>query len=90
MDHERIQANQIAAARVLLDITQIQLADLSGVSPSTVKRIEAGLPVTKANQAAVVGALEKAGAEFIAENGGGAGVRLKKARRAATKPKKGD
>jgi hypothetical protein len=28
--------------------------------------------------------------EFIAENGGGPGVRLKKARRAATKPKKGD
>jgi hypothetical protein len=28
--------------------------------------------------------------EFIAENGGGPGVRLKKARRTATKPKKGD
>ena len=81
MDHERIQANQIAAARVLLDITQIQLAGLSGVSPSTVKRIEAGLPVTKANQAAVVGALEFAGVEFIAENGGGPGVRLAKAKR---------
>ncbi|HEY8008619.1 MAG TPA: hypothetical protein VIE66_17915 [Methylocella sp.] len=35
-------------------------------------------------------ALESAGVEFIAENGGGPGVRLKKARRAATKPKKGD
>jgi hypothetical protein len=28
--------------------------------------------------AALVAALEKAGVEFIAENGGGAGVRLKK------------
>ena len=90
MDHERIQANQIAAARVLLDITQIQLADLSGVSPSTVKRIEAGLPVTKANQAAVVGALEIRWRRVHRRKWWGPGVRLKKARRAATKPKKGD
>jgi hypothetical protein len=31
--------------------------------------------------AALVAALEKAGVEFIPENGGGAGVRLKKRRR---------
>jgi hypothetical protein len=30
----------------------------------------------------IIAALEKAGVEFIAENGGGAGVRLKKKRRA--------
>ena len=40
--------------------------------------------------AKVRAALEKAGVEFIAENGGGAGVRLRKARRPANKPKKGD
>ena len=39
LDHEKIKPNQIAAARVLLDITQNQLADLSGISASTVKRI---------------------------------------------------
>jgi hypothetical protein len=38
----------------------------------------------------LIAAFESAGVEFIAENGGGPGVRLKKARRAATKPKKGD
>ena len=77
MDQE-IKANQIAAARVLLGITQIQLADLSGISPSTVKRIESGLAVTAANRSAVRAALAKAGVEFIAENGGGPGVRLRK------------
>ncbi len=35
-------------------------------------------------------AIEKAWIEFIADNGGGPGVRLEKARRAATKPKKRD
>lgn len=33
---------------------------------------------TAANQAAIVRALEAAGVEFIPENGGGAGVRLRK------------
>jgi len=75
---QEIKANQIAAARVLLGITQIQLADLSGISPSTVKRIESGLAVTAANRSAVRAALAKAGVEFIAENGGGPGVRLRK------------
>jgi hypothetical protein len=42
------------------------------------------------NVGAVIASLESAGVEFIAENGGGPGVRLKKARRAATKPKNGD
>jgi transcriptional regulator with XRE-family HTH domain len=73
--YQKIKANQVGAARVLLDITQIQLAELSGISPSTVKRIEAGLGVTKANHAAVVAALEKAGVEFI--DGDEPGVKLR-------------
>ena len=77
MDHEKIKPNQIAAARVLLDITQNQLADLSGISASTVKRIESGLPVTKANLATAIGTLEKAGIEFIDGNGGGVKLRKK-------------
>jgi hypothetical protein len=38
----------------------------------------------------LIAAFESAGVEFIAENGVGPGVRLKKARLPATKPKKGD
>lgn len=78
MDQKEIEASQIAAARTLLGITQIQLAERCGVSPSTVKRIESGLAVIRANKTAIVSTLEKAGVEFIPENGGGIGVRLKK------------
>ena len=37
-----------------------------------------GIPVTLANEAALRQALEAAGVEFIDENGGGPGVRLRK------------
>jgi hypothetical protein len=57
------------------------LATASGVSEPTIKRLEAsdgeigGRPETGEK---IQAALEAAGVEFIAENGGGAGVRLKK------------
>jgi hypothetical protein len=46
----------------------------------TLKRAEADGPIKVADEtiAAIAKALEKAGVEFIAENGGGAGVRLAK------------
>jgi hypothetical protein len=50
---------------------------------ATVRRAEAseGVPkITAANLNAIRRALEDAGVEFIPENGGGAGVRLRKER----------
>ena len=44
----------------------------------TVVRLEAGEKLQERTVEAIRTALEKAGVEFIAENGGGAGVRLKK------------
>lgn len=55
-------------------------AEAAGVSVPTVKRAE-GAGQTKASDAAIAAirhALEAAGVEFIPENGGGAGVRLRK------------
>ena len=52
---------------------------LAGVSPNTVSRLERGEDLRPATVAAIRAALEAAGVEFIAENGGGAGVRLRKA-----------
>ena len=66
------------AARSLIAWTQQQLADAAKVGLSTVKAFEVGrsVPVTN-NLSAIRTALEAAGVEFIPENGGGAGVRLK-------------
>lgn len=66
-------------ARAALQIGVRELADLAKLSAMTVTRFEnsrtCGAPET---MAALRAALEAAGVEFIAENGGGAGVRMKK------------
>ena len=54
------------------------LAKAASVSPDTVARLERGENIRTTTIAAIRSALETAGVEFIAENGGGAGVRLKK------------
>ena len=62
-------------------MSQADLAAASGVSLPTIKRLEAqegDLGGRRATGEALVAALEAAGAEFIAENGGGPGVRMKK------------
>ncbi|MDJ0391356.1 helix-turn-helix transcriptional regulator [Roseomonas sp. E05] len=78
-----ISAKQIKAARVFLDWEQRDLAERSGLSLPTIQRMEKlGLERSSvANAQKVQAALEAAGVEFIPENGGGAGVRLR--RRAA-------
>jgi transcriptional regulator with XRE-family HTH domain len=69
---------QSRAARGLLDWSQQQLADTARVGLSTVRDFEKKrrTPVP-ANLAAIQSALEAAGVEFIPENGGGVGVRLR-------------
>ncbi len=75
-------AGQIRAARALLDWSQQKLADESGVSLATVRRIEGGRDPdrsTAPNRDAVRRALEKGGVIFTPKDGqGGVGVRLKK------------
>ncbi len=80
-------AGQLRAARALLRWTADQLAQASGVSVVTIRRSEpADGPVRMipANAAALRRTLEAAGVEFIAENGGGAGVRMKTPANAGT------
>ena len=71
---------QSRAARGLLDWSQQQLADAAQVGLSTVRDFEKGrrTPIP-ANLTAIRSTLEAAGVEFIPENGGGPGVRLRKA-----------
>jgi len=77
----------IRAARALLRWEQRQLAEASSVSLPTIKRLEAkpGLFVAHGStMAAIRAALERAGIQFIEENGGGAGVRMRKRSRLRT------
>ena len=78
---------QLRAARGLLGWSQSDLAERAGLSLPTVKRLEGGYGphVSDEAQAKLRQAVERAGVEFIDENGGGAGVRLRK--RSAKKPK---
>jgi transcriptional regulator with XRE-family HTH domain len=84
-----LTSSQIRAARALLRWRARDLARESAVSVATIRRAEltdSNTSMTVANDAAVRRALEMAGVEFIDENGGGPGVRLRKRQR-AKKPK---
>lgn len=71
---------QSRAARALLDLTQPDLAKAAGLGLSTVVDFEKSRRDLPGDTLARLrAALEAAGVEFIPENGGGAGVRLKKA-----------
>ena len=72
---------QIRAARSLIRWTAGDLASASALSVATIRRAELSdsrTALTTANDLAIRRALEAAGVEFIDENGGGPGVRLRK------------
>jgi transcriptional regulator with XRE-family HTH domain len=74
-----ITASQCRAARGLLDWTQQELADAARIGVATVRQFEAsGSETRQATLAVLKWAFESAGVEFIDENGGGPGVRLRK------------
>lgn len=74
-----ISPSQCRGARALLDMTQPQLASLAGIGLSTVVDFEKRRrTVSNDAVAKLQKALENAGVVFIAENGGGAGVRLRR------------
>ena len=72
--------SQIRAARALVGWSQTDVATAAGLSVPTVKRAEAdgGIRVSEDAMLAIANALKKAGVEFIEDNGGGLGVRLRK------------
>jgi predicted transcriptional regulator len=84
-----VTTRQIKAARALLAWSQADLANRSGISEPTVARLEAvdGELGGRGNTTQKIrDAIEAAGVEFIDENGGGSGVRLRKPSRG--KPRK--
>jgi transcriptional regulator with XRE-family HTH domain len=76
-----IEAAQVRAARALIGWSQANLVEAASVSLSMVDRFETGEADIPADAVARIrAALESAGVVFIAQNGGGAGVRLRKGR----------
>ncbi len=73
-----IAAVQSKMARAAVGWGVRDLAKEAGVSVDTVSRLERGEELQPRTLAAIQAALEAAGVEFIPENGGGAGVRLRK------------
>ena len=76
-----LSSDQIRGARAILRLSQAELAKAASVSLETIKRLEAmhgELKVRLDTLTRIKDALERAGVEFISENGGGAGVRLAK------------
>jgi len=85
----KVSIRQIKAARALLGWSQDELARAAALSIPTIKRLEAGegqLGGRSETGDKIRHALQLAGIDFIDENGGGAGVRLRKPSEA--KPKK--
>jgi predicted transcriptional regulator len=76
-----VSVRQIKAGRALLGWSQSDLASESGVSEPTIARLESTdgeLGGREATAEKIRSALERGGIQFIEENGGGAGVRLRK------------
>jgi len=78
---KNLTSSQIRAARALLRWRAQDLARESAVGVATIRRaelVDGQTSMTAANDLAIRRALEDAGVEFIDENGGGPGVRLRK------------
>ena len=76
---DEVSPAQCRAGRALLEITQTQLAASAGLGLSTVVDFEKERrEVSPESVEAICRALVRAGVEFIDENGGGPGVRLRK------------
>jgi nucleotide sugar dehydrogenase len=81
MNFRSLTSAQIRAARSLIRWSAEDLARQSALSVATIRRaelMEEQTSMTTANDIAVRRTLEAAGVEFIDENGGGPGVRLRK------------
>jgi transcriptional regulator with XRE-family HTH domain len=72
-----ITPGQCRAARALLDITQPELAEAAGLGLSTIVDFEKSRRDVSRAVHAIQKALERAGIQFVAKNGGGPGVRLR-------------
>jgi transcriptional regulator with XRE-family HTH domain len=76
---KKMTPTQCRAARALLEMTQPALAEEAGLGLSTIVDFEKKRRIVSEEAVkAIQAALKRGGVEFIDENGGGPGVRLRK------------
>ena len=68
---------QLRMARAALQLGVRELAELADVTPNTISRIENGHDAMAPTLEKIRTALENEGVQFISENSGGPGLRLK-------------
>src|SRR5262245_19283371 len=74
-----VTSAQVRMARAALNWTVRDLAEATGLHRNTITNIEVGRYAGDATTLALIeSVLRRAGVEFITENGGGPGVRLRK------------
>ncbi|BCG83876.1 MULTISPECIES: helix-turn-helix transcriptional regulator [unclassified Mesorhizobium] len=77
IESDAISVQQCRAARAMLGWSQGDLAEAAAVSRTTIVDFERSIRIPHRNNlAAIRRAFETAGIEFLAENGGGAGLRF--------------
>jgi len=77
LDHVQMNAVQLRMARAAVGWGVRELAKRAGVTANTVTRIELGADAKQSTIDALRRTLEAAGIEFIPQDGGGPGVRLR-------------
>jgi transcriptional regulator with XRE-family HTH domain len=80
-DSKPMKPIQLRMARTAVGWGVRELAKKAGVTANTVSRIENGADAKQSTIDRLRQSLEAAGVEFIDENGGGPGVRLRKLQR---------
>jgi transcriptional regulator with XRE-family HTH domain len=75
---DTISAVQSRMARAAIGWGVRDLAAAAQVATDTIARLERGEPIKPRTLAGIRAAFEAAGVEFISENGGGPGVRVRK------------
>jgi predicted transcriptional regulator len=88
MRSKLITVRQVKAGRALLGWSQSDLAHHSGVSEPTIARLEStdgDLGGREETAEKIQAAIKAGGVDFIDENGGGPGVRLRKPQQARRK-----
>jgi transcriptional regulator with XRE-family HTH domain len=83
-----VTSAQVRMARAALNWTVRDLAEATGLHRNTISNLEVGRYAGDPETVALIrSVLVRAGVEFIDENGGGAGVRLRKPSDKGLKPK---